>query len=255
MNTIQNVKTVKENIEKVVRRVQTACEKTGRDPDSVTIIPVTKTVDVKRIKKVIDCGYHEVAENKVQEAENKAEILKDNSPPPSWHFVGLLQSNKVNKVVNFASMIQSVDRMKIVKKLNKRLKKLGKDMPVLIQINVSGEDSKYGLHPDDALSFIEQAASFEHIKIKGLMTIGLFSDDWPKVRKGFRLLRELRDNIKTKDIPGVEMETLSMGMTNDFEIAIEEGATVVRIGRAIFGEREHPDSYYWPGIEVKKVDK
>lgn len=255
MNTIKNLKTVKENLENVVERVQYACQKAGRDRESVTIIPVTKTVDIKRIKEAIECGYHEITENKVQEAENKANLLKGGTPSPIWHFVGHLQSNKVNKVVQFASMIQSIDRMKMVKKLNKQLNKLGKNMPVLIQINVSGEDSKYGLHPDEALSFIEQAAAYEHIKIKGLMTIGLFSDDWPEVRKGFRLLRELRDNIEAKNIPGVEMDILSMGMTNDFEIAIEEGATMVRIGRAIFGERDHPDSYYWPGIGTENVDK
>lgn len=255
MHTIKNEKSVKKNLKTIIRRIEKACKKAGRDPDSVTIIPVTKTVETERIKEALDCGFNAIAENKVQEAEEKVPLLEAHLPPPIWHFVGHLQSNKVNKVVRFASMIQSIDRMKIVKKLNKQLKKLGKEMPVLIQINVSGEDSKYGLHPDDALFFIEQAASFEHIKIKGLMTIGLFSDDWPKVRKGFRLLRELRDNIKAKNIPGVEMEILSMGMTNDFEIAIEEGATMVRVGRAIFGEREHPDSYYWPGIEVKNSNK
>lgn len=248
MDTIKDEKPVKENLQEVIARVQEACKKVGRDPDSVTIIPVTKTVDTERIKEALDCGYTIIAENKVQEAEEKVPLLKDHRPSPSWHFVGHLQSNKVNKVVRFASMIQSIDRLKIVKKLNKRLAKIGKKVPVLIQVNVSGEDSKYGLQPDDILGFIEKAATYEHVQIKGLMTIGLFSDDWPRVRKGFRLLREIRDKVEERDIAGVEMDILSMGMTNDFEIAIEEGATMIRVGRAIFGERANPDSYYWPGI-------
>lgn len=255
MHTINNEKSVKENLENIIERVEKACKKAGRDPDSVTIIPVTKTVETERIKEALDCGFNAIAENKVQEAEEKVPLLEVHRSRPIWHFVGHLQSNKVNKVVRFASMIQSVDRMKIVKKLNKRLGKLEKKMPVLIQVNVSGEESKYGLHPADTLAFIEKAATYEHVEIKGLMTIGLFSDDWPRVRKGFRLLRELRDKVQAKNIAGVEMEILSMGMTNDFEIAIEEGATMVRVGRAIFGERAHPDSYYWPGIETESMNK
>jgi pyridoxal phosphate enzyme (YggS family) len=169
-----------------------------------------------------------------------------------WHFVGHLQSNKVNKVVRFASMVQSIDRMKIAEKMNRRLYKVGKQMDILIQVNVSGEQSKYGLAPDRTIAFIEECARLDHLNIKGLMTIGLFSDDWPKIRQGFRHLRELRDKITARQITNVEMKYLSMGMTNDFEVAIEEGANMIRIGRGIFGERKHPDSYYWPGINEAK---
>jgi pyridoxal phosphate enzyme (YggS family) len=160
-----------------------------------------------------------------------------------------MQSNKVNKVVSIASMVQSVDRMKIVRKMNHRLEKVGKTMDVLIQVYTSGEDSKYGIDPMETAEFVEKVTEFERLNIKGLMTIGLFSDDWPEVRKGFARLRKLRDTIITRNIAGVSMEHLSMGMTNDFELAIEEGATMIRIGRAIFGERNKSDSYYWPGIE------
>lgn len=146
-------------------------------------------------------------------------------------------------------MVQSVDRMKIVRKMNHRLEKVGKTMDVLIQVNTSGEDSKYGIDPMETAEFVEKVTEFERLNIKGLMTIGLFSDDWPEVRKGFARLRKLRDTIITRNIAGVSMEHLSMGMTNDFELAIEEGATMIRIGRAIFGERNKSDSYYWPGIE------
>jgi len=146
-------------------------------------------------------------------------------------------------------MVQSVDRMKIVRKMNHRLEKVGKTMDVLIQVYTSGEDSKYGIDPMETAEFVEKVTEFERLNIKGLMTIGLFSDDWPEVRKGFARLRKLRDTIITRNIAGVSMEHLSMGMTNDFELAIEEGATMIRIGRAIFGERNKSDSYYWPGIE------
>lgn len=146
-------------------------------------------------------------------------------------------------------MVHSIDRMKIVRKMNHRLKKVGKTMDVLIQVNTSGEDSKYGIHPSDAINFVREATKFKRLNIKGLMTIGLFSDNWPKVREGFAQLRQLRDTISDQNIPDIQMQHLSMGMTNDFELAIEEGATMVRIGRAIFGERDTPDSYYWPGID------
>lgn len=244
--------TISENIASIRKRVKEACQRSGRDPDSIEILPVTKTVGLDRIKKALDSGFTIIAENRVKEARRKNNLLRTEEPDVDLHFVGHLQSNKVNKVIRFASMIQSIDRMKIVRKLNKRLKKGGKTMPVLIQVNVSREDSKYGLHPDEAVDFVKEAAQYKQLRIKGLMTIGLFSDDWPRVRKGFRLLRELRDQIREEKINGVAMDTLSMGMTNDFEMAIEEGATMIRIGRGIFGERKHPDSYYWPGIKNQK---
>lgn len=243
---------IKDNVKIVHQRVAKACERVGRNPADIQIIPVTKTVEPKRISEALQCGFSVVAENRVQEAEEKIEQMDDKAGELEWHFVGHLQSNKVNNVVRFASMVQSIDRIKIVKKLDKRLKKIDKTMDVLIQVNVSGEESKYGIDPSQAAEFIQQASNYKRLSIKGLMTIGLFSDDWAKVRQGFRELRELRDKITALQIDNVQMQYLSMGMTNDFEIAIEEGANMIRIGRAIFGERGTPDSYYWPGIKASK---
>lgn len=237
---------IEHNIREVQKRIQRACRSAGRDTDSVTFVLATKTVPAKHILEASSFGYNIVAENRVQEAEEKLEARGDRWHELEWHFIGHLQSNKVNKVIRFASMVQSIDRMKIVRKMDRRLKKVDQSMDMLIQVNVSGERSKYGIDPSSVIPFIEKAASFDRLRIKGLMTIGLFSDDWPKVRSGYRLLRAIRDEIDARNIPGVEMKHLSMGMTNDFEIAIEEGATMIRPGRAIFGERENPDSYYWP---------
>ncbi|HLR77065.1 MAG TPA: YggS family pyridoxal phosphate-dependent enzyme [Balneolaceae bacterium] len=245
MMSIQN------NLQKIQAHVKEAAEKSGRDPQDIQIILAVKTVSPERILKAAELGYTTVAENRVQEAEQKIEKI-NSKPKLDWHFIGHVQSNKVNKIVRFATMVQSIDRMKIVKKMNRRLKKVDKQMDILIQINTSGEDSKYGVHPGRAIDFVQKASKYERLHIKGLMTIGLFSRDWPKVRQGFRQLREIRDAIAAKDIAGVKMEHLSMGMTNDFKIAVEEGATMVRIGRAIFGERKYPDSYYWPRIKPQK---
>lgn len=240
---------IQHNIQQVRKRVAQASRRAGRNPEDVQIILATKTVDLNRILKAVDLGYTVVGENRVQEAEAKIDQLGEKASALQWHFIGHLQSNKVNNVVRFASMIQSIDRMKIVRKLNRRLKKIDKTMDVLIQVNTSGEDSKYGIDPSRTMEFIKKAGEYERLNIRGLMTIGLFSDNWPKVRKGFRQLRELRDAITAERIKGVQMEHLSMGMTNDFELAIEEGATMIRVGRAIFGERSTPDSYYWPGVK------
>jgi len=241
------------NINQVNKRIERTCKRVGRNSDEISILLATKTVTPKQILEAAQLGYTIIGENRVQEAEQKIECLGKEAENLQWHFIGHLQSNKVNNVVAFTSMIQSIDRLKIVRKLNRRLVKKEGTMNVLIQVNTSGEKSKYGIHPSDTVSFVKKAASYDRIRIKGLMTIGLFSDDWPKVRAGFRLLRELRDRVKAQNIPGVQMNHLSMGMTNDFEIAIEEGATMIRPGRAIFGRRERPDSYYWPGINSKSA--
>ncbi|MCW9705734.1 YggS family pyridoxal phosphate-dependent enzyme [Fodinibius salsisoli] len=240
---------IKQNIQQVENRIIQACQRVGRDPQKIQIILAVKTVEAERILNAADLGYSVVGENRVQEARRKIKQMGEQSDKLEWHYIGHMQSNKVNKVIRFTSMVQSVDRMKIVRKMNRRLEKVGKTMDVLIQVNTSGEDSKYGIHPNDAIHFVREAAEFKRLNIKGLMTIGLFSDNWPKVRAGFARLRQLHDAIANQNIPDVQMQHLSMGMTNDFELAIEEGATIVRIGRAIFGERDTPDSYYWPGID------
>lgn len=239
----------KDKIAEVQQQVNQAAHRVGRDPEDIQLVLAVKTVPPERVLKATEQGYPVVAENRVQEAQKKIKQIKTASPDLQWHFIGHVQSNKVNKLVRFAAMVQSIDRMKVVRKFNRRLTKVDKELDVLVQVNTSGEESKYGIHPDQAIEFVEQVAEYDRLNVKGLMTIGLFSKDWPKVRAGFRQLKELRDRISAKSIPGVSMEHLSMGMTSDFEIAIEEGATMVRIGRGIFGERKYPDSYYWPGID------
>ena len=240
---------IRKHIRQVEERIAQACRRAGRDPGEISVVLATKTVEPEHILDAAKHGYRIVGENRIKEARRKIEQMGNRAHDLEWHYIGHMQSNKVNKVVPLVSMVQSVDRMKIVRKMNHRLEKLDKTMDVLIQVNTSGEDSKYGVAPADAIRFVEKTAEYEQLNIKGLMTIGLFSDDWPKVRAGFRQLRELRDQIAARQIDRVEMRHLSMGMTNDFELAIEEGATMIRVGRAIFGERDKPDSYYWPGID------
>ena len=240
---------IEQNIHQVEERISRACRKAGRAPNEVQVILATKTVQPERILEAAKLGYTIVGENRIQEARRKIKQMGEHATELEWHYIGHMQSNKVNKVVPVVSMVQSIDRIKIVQKMTRRLKKVDKTMDILIQINTSGEDSKYGVRPAEATTFVEKVSEYERLNVKGLMTIGLFSNDWPKVRKGFAQLRQHRDAIAARNIADIQMEHLSMGMTNDFELAIEEGATIVRIGRAIFGERDTPDSYYWPGIK------
>lgn len=240
---------IQNNIRQLEERIAQASLRSGRNPEEIQVILATKTVEPTYIWEAANEGYRIVGENRIKEAQRKMEQMGNRAAELEWHYIGHMQSNKVNKVVPAVSMVQSIDRMKIVRKMNRRLTKIGKTMDVLIQVNTSGEESKYGVHPAETVKFMEKVAKYERLNIKGLMTIGLFSDDWPKVRAGFRQLRELRDQIASRQIDRVDMEHLSMGMTNDFELAIEEGATMIRIGRGIFGERGKPDSYYWPGID------
>ncbi len=184
-----------------------------------------------------------LGENKAQEARGKFDLLR--SAGAEWHFIGHLQTNKVKDVLRFATMVQSVDRLELARKLDGRLQFEGRSLDVLVQVNTSCEESKFGIAPEKALAFVREVARYDTLRIKGLMTIGLLSAEGEKVRKYFRLLSNLRDQIAREGIPGVEMRELSMGMSGDLEIAVEEGATIVRVGTAIFGERRCPDSYYW----------
>lgn len=235
---------IKKNLQIINDRISQACEKSGRSRDEVKLLLATKTVSAERIKIALDTGYTLIAENKVQELKEKFDELQ--SIPHTAHFIGHLQSNKVKEIIRYeVDCLQSVDRMSLVKKLQKRLEFEDKTMEVLIQVNTSYEESKFGVKPVDTLDFVKKVAKYDRLKIKGLMTIGLFSAESEKIRKCFKLLKSLQQEIVELEIPNVEMKELSMGMSGDLEIAIEEGATIVRVGTAIFGEREYPDSYYW----------
>lgn len=236
--------TILENLKIIERRMKLACEKAGRNTDDVKLLLATKTVSTDNIQSVIDKGYTLLGENKIQEAMDRYELLNDQRL--KWHFIGHLQTNKVKFVTQFVDVVQSIDRLKLAQKLQNRLVYDGREsMDVFIQVNTSFEESKFGVAPDKALELIQQVAELPNLKIKGLMTIGLLSSKDEKVRECFKLLKEIQLKAQALNLPNASFNELSMGMSNDLELAIEEGSTIIRVGTAIFGEREFPDSYYW----------
>lgn len=232
------------NLQLINDRIDKACKYSNRAPIEIKLLLATKTVSADRIKIALDAGATLIAENKVQELKEKYESLK--SIPHTNHFIGHLQTNKIKDILKCdVTCIQSLDRIDLANKLHHRLLQENKTIEVLIQVNTSGEESKFGIAPTDTIAFVRQVAALHTIKIKGLMTIGLFTTDDEKIRPCFQLLRKLKEEIAALNIPNVEMNELSMGMSGDLEIAIEEGATIIRVGTAVFGKRATPDSYYW----------
>jgi len=232
------------NLKIINNRIKNACEKTGRNVDEVKLLLATKTVSAERIKIALENGQTLIAENKVQELKEKYDDLKD--IPHENHFIGHLQTNKIKDILKYdVSCVQSLDRLDLAEKLHQKLLLEGKTIDVLIQVNSSNEESKFGVDPDSAMDLVKEVAEFSTLKIKGLMTIGLFSAETEKVRQCFKILKNLQQEIIQQNIPNVEMKELSMGMSGDLETAIEEGATIVRVGTAVFGARIYPDSYYW----------
>lgn len=232
------------NIKTITERIVKACVLSGRDQSEVKLLLATKTVPADRIKVALAAGQTLIAENKVQELKEKYEAL--NEMPHNNHFIGHLQTNKIKDLLKHGvSCIQSLDRLDLAEKLHQRLLFENKTMEVLIQVNTSFEESKFGVSPDEAIALTKQVAQLSTLKIKGLMTIGLLSAEVEKVRKCFRLLKQIQQQIIALQIPNVNMQELSMGMSGDLEAAIAEGATIVRVGTAIFGTRPTPDSEYW----------
>lgn len=225
---------VRDNVKRVRERMAAAAERALRDPADVLLVAVTKTVPPGPIAECVEAGVTAVGENRIQEAERKFGDL----PPVEKHMVGHLQRNKVPKALELFDMIESVDSPRLAREISKRASREALEVPVLVEVNTSGEASKYGFDPDEAVDRIGELADLEGIRIRGLMTVGAFEQDPDNVRPSFRTLRSIRDSVEEAVIPGVSMDHLSMGMTNDFEVAIEEGATIVRVGRAIFGERQ-----------------
>lgn len=233
-----------ENIAVIKKRIAAACQRAHRNPEEVKLLLATKTVTPERIKVALRAGNTLIAENKVQELKEKYEALKDT--PHTNHFIGHLQTNKIKEILRCeVSCVESVDRLDLAQKLHTRLAAEGREMDIFIQVNTSGEESKFGAHPDEVLTLVQQVAQLPTLHIKGLMTIGLFSAETEKVRVCFQLLKRLQQDIFALQLPNVAPHELSMGMSNDLETAIEEGATIVRVGTAIFGQRIYPDSYYW----------
>lgn len=228
---------------RVRARIERACRRAGRAPDEVRLLPISKTVPASVLVQAHRAGLSQLGENKIQEALRKHDQLA--ALPVSWSIVGHLQSNKAKFLARFAQEFQALDSLKLASELQHRLELHGRELDVFIQVNTSGESSKYGLSPEALLPFVEQLQAFPRLKPRGLMTLALFSAETDRVRSCFRLLRELRERALTVD---ERLTQLSMGMSGDYEIAIEEGATVVRIGQAIFGSRPLGDAYYWPGF-------
>lgn len=232
------------NLTLINDRIKKACEQSGRNRNEVRLLLATKTVSAERIKIALENGHALIAENKVQELKEKYEELKD--IPHENHFIGHLQTNKIKDILKYGvTCIQSLDRLELAEKLHQKLLAENRTMDVLIQVNTSNEESKFGVDPDEAIELTRKISHYSTLKIKGLMTIGLFSAETGKVRVCFKILKKLQQDIITENIPNVEMKELSMGMSGDLETAIEEGATIVRVGTAVFGTRIYPDSYYW----------
>lgn len=227
--------TIADRLKSVQTAIKTKALEIGRDPAGITLVGVTKMKSPDLIQTAIDAGLRDIGENYLQDFEAKIPDL--NLTRVRCHLIGHLQTNKVKKALALFDTIHSVDRFKLADALQKEAQKLDKTIPILVQVNTSGEESKYGLAPEDTVAFVKQIAPLPHLKIEGLMTIAAFLDDPEAVRPMFRRLRELRDEIDSLKLPRVWMKELSMGMTNDYLVAIEEGATMVRVGTAIFGAR------------------
>ncbi len=240
------VEDLRHNLAAVQARIAAACRRAGRDPAGVRLLPVSKTRSEADIRLAHAAGCRMLGENKVQEAQRKWEAMAD-LPDLRWSVIGHLQTNKAKLVARFASEFQALDSLRVAEALERRLQAEGRALDVFVQVNTSGEPSKYGLPPSEVAAFLRALPAFPALRVRGLMTLALFSSEAERVRQCFVLLRTLRDRLRQIAPDGIGLDELSMGMSGDFEIAVEEGATVVRVGQAIFGARALPDSHYWPG--------
>lgn len=226
------METIKNNLEIIKKKIEKTALKMNRNPEEIKLVTVTKTATIEQIKEAISAGVKIIGENKVQEAKEKYHIL---SADIEWHLVGHLQTNKVKYAIEIFDCIHSVDSIKLAEEIDKRSLQFGKTTNVLIEVNVSGEETKYGIKPEEVEPFLKETSEFSRIRVRGLMTIAPMAEDKEDIRPYFRKLRELSEEIKSKNLKNVKMDYLSMGMTEDFEVAIEEGANMIRIGRGIFG--------------------
>ena len=227
---------VAENLEQVRKNIELACKEAGRDPKEVTLISVSKTKPVSMLQEAYDAGSRDFGENKVQEIMDKVPQLPSDI---RWHMIGHLQRNKVKYIVDKVALIHSVDSLRLAETIEHEAVKHNVTVPVLIEVNVAQEESKFGLKTEEVLSLVESVAALPHINIKGLMTIAPYVEDPEENRGIFRKLKELSVDIAAKNINNVNMSVLSMGMTGDYQVAVQEGATMVRVGTGIFGERNY----------------
>src|SRR5262249_21819722 len=232
---------IADNIAAVRERIARAAARVGRDPGSVTLMAVSKTVEPERIRQAYAAGIRVFGENRVQEFDGKTAALSD-LPDAQWHLIGHLQSNKAKKAADIFSAIDSLDSLRLAEKLDQAAAHTGRKLEVLIEIKTGSEDSKAGIVLDspEIEVLLLAATRFVHLRVRGLMTVPPFTENPEGARPYFRLLRDLRDQIAARRLPGIQMDTLSTGMSHDFEVAIEEGSTCVRVGTAIFGARPKP---------------
>ena len=227
---------ITENLEQVRKNIQDACRSVGRDPEEVTLIAVSKTKPVELLQESYQAGARDFGENKVQEIMDKYPQLPSDI---RWHMIGHLQRNKVKYIVDKAAMIHSVDSLRLAQTIEQEAAKHDVQVPILLEVNVAEEDSKFGLKMDEVLPLIEAIAEFPHIRVCGLMTIAPYVENAEENRMFFRQLKKLSVDIAAKNINNVSMSVLSMGMTGDYQVAVQEGATMVRVGTGIFGERNY----------------
>lgn len=244
----ESVEDFQHNLAAVQARINASCQRVGRDPSSVRLLPVSKTKPAASLRLAYAAGCRQFGENKPQEAYRKWEEMADLSDL-HWSVIGHLQTNKAKLVARFATEFQALDSLRVAEALERRLQAEGRGLDVFVQVNTSGEASKYGLPPEEVAAFLQQLPAFSALRVRGLMTLALLSADASRVRNCFILLRELRERLRQDAPASIALDELSMGMSGDYEIAIEEGATVVRVGQAIFGARDTPDAYYWPTAE------
>lgn len=230
---------IKENLNTVETKIAAACARAGRERADVTLIAVSKTKPVEMLTEAYDTGVRDFGENKAQEMCDKIPKLPADI---RWHMIGHLQRNKVKYIIDQAALIHSVDTYRLAEEINIQAKKRGIIVPILVEVNIAGERSKFGASAEDAMLLVEEIAALENLRIKGLMTIAPYVVDAEENRPYFRKIKQLSVDITNKNIDNVSMEVLSMGMTGDYEVAIEEGATMVRVGTGIFGERSYKKS-------------
>ncbi len=232
---------IADNVAAIRERIARAAARVGRKPDAITLMAVSKTVEPERIREAHAAGLRVFGENRVQEFEGKHEALSD-LKDAEWRLIGHLQSNKAKKAAELFSVVDSVDSLRLAERLNQAAEQSAKKLPVLIEIKVGKEESKAGIPLDspELESLLRAAPKLEHLQVRGLMTVPPFTENPEGARPYFRVLRDLRDQIAARNLPGIQMDVLSMGMSHDFEVAIEEGSTCVRVGTAIFGARPKP---------------
>lgn len=227
---------LKDNLAQVEANIQSACDKSGRARSEITLIAVSKTKPAAMLQEIYDAGIRDFGENKVQEICDKYGQLPGDI---QWHMIGHLQRNKVKQVIDHVCMIHSVDSYRLAEEINIQAKKRGKIVPILVEVNIANEQTKFGVSKEDVVLLVEEIAKLDSLRIKGLMAVAPYVEDAEENRHYFREIRQLAVDIKNKTVDNVEMDVLSMGMTGDYMVAIEEGATMVRVGTGIFGERDY----------------